>query len=206
MRSFGVDDVLGGPPSWPTLLKRGLRRHCPRCGASDIFETRFRLAERCPVCGLRFMREPGFRLGAWFLNYMFVAVLHLIAVMIWIVWRSNNPGGVVWPLVIASTSIVTIPILTYPWSLTLWSAVDLAMTPLELSEIVDAQDALGNPEPDGSDGPGDAADAGAPGDSGDSVGAPGNPGGSGGPGDSGGRGDDGTGADGRPRPDDESPS
>lgn len=160
MRSFGVDDVLNGPPTWTTLLKRGLRRRCPRCGGDDIFENRHLLAERCPTCGLRFMREPGFRLGAWFLNYMFVAILHLIAVMVWIVWRSNNPGGIVWPLVIAATTILTVPILTYPWSLTLWSAVDLAMSPLELSEIVDAQDALDDDDDDDEADGRDAADEG----------------------------------------------
>lgn len=148
MRSFDIDDVLDGPPSWSTLISRGLRRRCPRCGGGDVFENRWLLAERCPTCGLRFMREPGFRLGAWFLNYLFVAILHLVAVMVWIVWRSNNPGGVMWPMVIAATTIIVIPILTYPWSLTLWSAVDLAMTPLELREIVDAQDALEGEDPD----------------------------------------------------------
>jgi len=146
MRSFGVDDVLDGPPSWPTLLVRGLRRRCPRCGGGDIFESRFLLAERCPSCGLRFVREPGFRLGAWFLNYLFIALLWLVGVMVWIVWRANHGGGLLWPLVVSGVAIVVTPIITYPWSLTLWSAVDLGMTPLELHEIVDAHDAVADPD------------------------------------------------------------
>lgn len=142
-RSFEVPDVLGGPPGWSDLLRRGRKRQCPRCGDPDVFEHRFRLRSRCAACGHRFVREPGFFLGAWFLNFMFISVLEWAAVMGWIIWRSaQQSAGLAWPLIVAGVAAIVVPILTYPWSLTLWAAIDLGMTPLELAEIVDAADAV----------------------------------------------------------------
>ena len=62
-RSFGVEDVTGSLPGWSTMLKRGRRRQCARCGGGDLFVSRYRLRDRCPTCGYRFEREPGFFLG-----------------------------------------------------------------------------------------------------------------------------------------------
>ena len=42
---------------------------------------------------------------------------------------------------------VVVPIAFYPCSLTVWAGIDLAMTPLELEEIVDAADAVAEDHP-----------------------------------------------------------
>lgn len=142
-RSFEVDDVLGPPPAWPTLVRRGLRRQCSRCACRDVFVTRYRLRDRCPGCGYRFRREPGFFLGAWFINFMVIEILHFSLVMVFIVWKASHPdSGVLWPFGIGLATAVIVPVVCYPWSQTLWAALDLAFTPLELAEIVDAADAL----------------------------------------------------------------
>lgn len=154
MGSFGVDDVVDRPPAWPVLVRRGLRRRCPRCGAGGVFASRFRLKERCGHCGYRFRREPGFFLGAWFLNFMLIELFHWVGAMGYIVWRSNHPTATLWPPVLVAVAIaVVIPVLTYPHSQTVWAAIDLAMTPLELDEIVDAVDAVdqSDAEADGHD-------------------------------------------------------
>ncbi|CAN5667087.1 hypothetical protein BH10ACT1_BH10ACT1_21700 [soil metagenome] len=148
-RSFEVDDIVGRPPTWEVMVRRGARRACPRCGGGGLFVHRFRLKDRCPTCGYRFEREPGFFLGAWFLNFMALETVHFVGIMAFILWKSSHPAaGLVVPLGAAIVSGVILPILLYPWSQTLWAAIDLAMTPLELQEIVDAADALDPAEED----------------------------------------------------------
>lgn len=140
---FDVADVVGPPPSWTTMLGRGVRRRCPRCGGAEVFSSRWRLRERCGGCGYAFKREPGFALGAWFLNFMVLETVHLAGAMAYIVWLSSNPGaGLLGPMVVAGIVAVVLPLLTYPHSQTTWAAIDLIMTPMELDEIVDALDAV----------------------------------------------------------------
>ncbi len=143
-RSFDVDDVLsGGIAPWTVLVRRGLRRRCPRCGDGDVFASRWRLRSRCPGCGYRFEREPGFFLGAWFLNFMVLEILHFVLVMGFILYKSGHPdAGLLLPLGIGLVTAVALPIVLYPWSQSTWAAIDLAMTPLELDEIVAAADAI----------------------------------------------------------------
>jgi uncharacterized protein (DUF983 family) len=43
-----------------TLLGRGVRKRCPRCGAPDIFRSFYSLKERCPHCAYGFERKEGF--------------------------------------------------------------------------------------------------------------------------------------------------
>lgn len=142
-RSFDVGDVVDGTPGWPVLVRRGLARRCPRCGGDHIWVHRYRLVERCPRCGVRFLREPGFFMGAWFINFMVLETLHWLLVMAFIVWRSADPdAGLLLPIAVGVITAVVVPIAFYPRSLTVWAAIDLAMTPLELEEIVDAADAV----------------------------------------------------------------
>ncbi len=41
------------------ILKRGLRRRCPRCGQGALFRRMIETYERCPVCGLLYQRNYG---------------------------------------------------------------------------------------------------------------------------------------------------
>ena len=54
---------------FPTVLLRGLRLRCPRCGAPEIFDGFWTLRRFCRVCGLRFEREQGYFIGAIYINY-----------------------------------------------------------------------------------------------------------------------------------------
>ena len=134
---------MGGPPAWTTVIKRGTRKRCGRCGIGDLFASRYRLRRRCPGCGYRFEREPGFFLGAWFVNFMVIEIVHFAMVMVFIGWKSQHPdAGLLVPLLAGISAGIVLPILLYPWSQTVWAAIDLVMTPLELVEIVDAADAM----------------------------------------------------------------
>lgn len=165
-RSFEVDDVLGGAPAWGVMVRRGLRRRCPRCGGGDVFRTRWSLRERCPTCGHRFEREPGFRLGAWFVNFMMLEAVHLALGLGFIVWLSTDgETRLIGPLAVLVVTSVVVPVAFFPTSRTLWAAIDLGMTPMELSEIVDAAEAL-----EAADAAGDPSDPSDPGDDGDGEG------------------------------------
>jgi uncharacterized protein (DUF983 family) len=139
---LSVDEVVQGAPSWSTLLSRGLRKKCPRCGAGHLYHGWFRMKERCPACGMRFEREPGFFVGAYLINFAITEGLLFVLVMGFVFWKDQHPdAGVVVPIAVGVFLGVFAPILFYPFSRTIWSAFDVGMTPLELKEIVEAADA-----------------------------------------------------------------
>ncbi|HYH28256.1 MAG TPA: DUF983 domain-containing protein [Actinomycetota bacterium] len=107
-------------------LARGSLKRCPRCGQNRLFRGFFRLVESCPRCGLRFEREEGMWVGAMIINttvtsLAFVAVLVGGLLLTW-------PEVPVLPLTLAclAANAVT-PVVFYPWSKTIWVAVDLLM-------------------------------------------------------------------------------
>lgn len=128
---------MGSGPKLGRLLLRGLTRRCPYCGATGVFETWFRMAERCPACANRLEREPGFFLGAYFLNICLTQVV----LSIWIA----GAFAVTWPdpplvliLLGAATVAVVVPLLGYPFAKSTWSALHLALAPLDPDEEADA--------------------------------------------------------------------
>lgn len=148
-RSFGVDDVLAGQPSWGTLIKRGLMKKCPRCGGGHIFRSWFRMKERCPRCGYLFEREPGFFIGSYFVNFMIAEGFLFVLVMVFVGFKANSPDmGIRVPAAIGVAIAIVGPLVFYPFSRTIWSAFDLLMTPLEVEEIVQAADAVLPPPED----------------------------------------------------------
>ncbi|MCB0971380.1 MAG: DUF983 domain-containing protein, partial [Acidimicrobiales bacterium] len=111
--------------------------------AKGIFDSWFRQKERCPECGYLFEREPGFFVGAYLINFAIAEGLLFVLLMGYIVWRDADAGaGVLVPALVGVALGIGGPILFYPYSRTIWSAFDLLMTPLEVSEIVDAADAV----------------------------------------------------------------
>ena len=81
------------PPRLATLLWRGVRRRCPRCGGRRALESWFRLAERCPDCGYRFVREDGFWLGAYVINFGVVEAIIGAVLFGYIFVAANNPDA-----------------------------------------------------------------------------------------------------------------
>lgn len=121
-------------------IGRGLVRHCPRCGGGRLFDSWFKLKDRCPTCGMRFEREDGFWLGGYVINIAAGegALLILLAVLI-AQLASGHPINV-WPYVAAGMVIaVGGPMVTFPYSRTVWCGIYLIMRPLSPEEVVDAQ-------------------------------------------------------------------
>lgn len=140
------------------MLRRGAIRRCPRCGGGRLFRTFWSIRDRCPRCGLRFAREPGYFTGVYLVNFGVVLAVLFVVVMGFALWLGNDPNAsLVPPLVIGVAVAVILPIAFYPFARTLWSALDLAMTPMELDEILDAVEATDDDEPGagstGSEGP-----------------------------------------------------
>jgi hypothetical protein len=94
------------------------------------------MAERCPRCGLRFQREPGEWLGSWFLNICAAQVLVVGFMIAGVVAFYPRPPIAVLA-VVGLVGTVVFPIWFFPYSRTIWLAIDLAMRPVQLSEDVD---------------------------------------------------------------------
>jgi hypothetical protein len=93
------------------------------------------MTPQCPTCGLTFERVPGQWLGSWFLN---VCLAQTVVVLILILGVGFTwPDPPIWPIAIgAAVAALVVPFLFFPWSRTLWLAIDLAMRPLEFDEGV----------------------------------------------------------------------
>jgi uncharacterized protein (DUF983 family) len=107
-------------------LARGATRRCPRCGAGHLFHKWFRMEPTCPRCGLVFEREAGYWTGALAINIILVGGVFAVAFVIALVL--TIPDVPVVPLLAILVPIMIVgPILAYPFSKTLWVAVDRSL-------------------------------------------------------------------------------
>ena len=122
------------------MLLRGAAKRCPACGRGRLFTGWFRMADRCPTCAYRFEREEGFFLGAYVMNLVIAqGLVILLAVVPAIVLFNTDPDASLKPIVAGGAlAAVVAPFFFYPWSKTLWVAVELIMRPLHASEPSDA--------------------------------------------------------------------
>jgi uncharacterized protein (DUF983 family) len=142
MPELYVDDVARRR-TLRLMTARALVRRCPRCGARHVFRHWVVMAERCPGCGYKFEREEGFWFGAYNINLCMTLAL-LFFVFIWLIARQDSNAGasIVPPLLVGLFVCIPFPLIFYPVSKTLWAAIDLATSPLELREIIAALDAV----------------------------------------------------------------
>jgi len=121
------------PPSPRRMVGRGLVRHCAVCGSGHLFRRWFRMVERCPRCDLRFERIEGHWTGDLGINTIvsFGSLLLALVVGFLVTWP-DVPGVALF--VVAVTIAVVVPLAFYPFSKTLWLALDLLMRPLEPGE------------------------------------------------------------------------
>ena len=125
-----------GPPARSAVLFRGLTRRCARCGSGKLFRRWVTMVPDCPRCGLHFEREPGYWAGALAINFVCTGgllVMTLIAALVLTI-----PEVHVAPILAVLIPIAVLgPIVWYPFSKTLWLAIDQAflqrMDPTERS-------------------------------------------------------------------------
>lgn len=115
------------------MLGRAVRRRCARCGEAGAFVSWSRVHESCPACGFAFEREHGYWVGAMIVNTTITFALFLVVLV----------GGMVltWPdvpwtpLLVATVLVMlVVPIGLYPWSKSIWMAVELSYHQLEPEE------------------------------------------------------------------------
>ncbi|HTH05327.1 MAG TPA: DUF983 domain-containing protein [Ilumatobacteraceae bacterium] len=134
-------------PSIATMFRRALLRCCPWCGARKTFIRRWLgRYDRCRTCGIKWHREHGFELGPTSLNVVITFFILGVGMVVGFVATAPDFNvGVLTTVFIALAIIV--PIVAYPWTYTLWLAVDLAAHPpdeRELAEAAAAADAAAN--------------------------------------------------------------
>ena len=112
---------------------RALRRRCPRCG-DPAFVSYFTLKKYCGSCGLEFEREPGYWAGALIVNTAFIFATFVVTfgAGILITWPD-----VPWTALLITLLLINglVPVLFYPQSKTVWSAMELGWNPLQAEEI-----------------------------------------------------------------------
>jgi uncharacterized protein (DUF983 family) len=107
------------------MLTRGATRRCARCGSGKLFRHWFQMVPDCPRCGLHFEREQGYFAGALAINIILVGGLFAIIFAIAIILTA--PDIPVVPLLAVLVPVMVIaPMVAYPFSKTLWVAIDRA--------------------------------------------------------------------------------
>lgn len=116
------------------LLGRAALLRCPRCGGRGILRGWFNLQHRCPTCRLVFQRgESDYWLGGYTINFV---VAETAAVVLIVALILATLPAVPWAVVTyaAMAAVVVLPLLFFPFSRTLFLAVDLYVRPSELGD------------------------------------------------------------------------
>ena len=108
------------------MFLRGFTLRCARCGSGRLFKGYFTIVADCPRCGLHFEREQGYWAGALAVNI--IAVGGLFAIVFVALLIATIPKVPVVPLLIVLVPIAVLgPIVYYPFSKTVWVAIDRAL-------------------------------------------------------------------------------
>jgi uncharacterized protein (DUF983 family) len=115
-------------PSNSRVILRGLLRRCGRCGSGHLYKGWFKLVDRCPKCGYLFDREEGFFLGAFVINFVVTEMLLGVILGVMIVQEASS-ASVSLPILfaVAAAETILVPIVFYPFSKTIWAAIDMVM-------------------------------------------------------------------------------
>ena len=135
MSAAGSDE----PPRLTTgrMLWRGITKRCPVCGSGGLFTRWFTIVDNCPRCGFRLERIEGHWIGALGMNTVVSFGAVLVAVVVAFVVTYNSDDSAVAAVAAIVAVAIIVPLAFYPVSKTLWSAIDLAMRPLEPDDDVD---------------------------------------------------------------------
>jgi uncharacterized protein (DUF983 family) len=130
---------MADQPSRGKMLRRGFTRRCARCGSGKLFRHWFHMVEDCPRCGLHFEREQGYFAGALAINLILVGGVFAV-VFITILALTIPDLPIALTLAVCIPIVAIGPIIAYPFSKTIWVAVDRAfLQQLDVNEVRDEQ-------------------------------------------------------------------
>jgi uncharacterized protein (DUF983 family) len=116
-------------PTSRQRVRRALALRCPECGGRGLFRNWLRMQPRCPTCQLKLDRgTPDHFVGAYLVNLIIAELLFAAILGVWLVS--------VWPEVpwdgierVAVAAMILSPLITYPFTRTVWLAADLIFDP-----------------------------------------------------------------------------
>lgn len=111
-----------------TLLWRGLRLRCPRCGVGKLYRRGYQMYEACGSCGWVFEREEGYWTGAMAVNLVVTEVLIFALIFPLLILQAS----VVLTLILGLGLAILTPLLFYWHSKSLWMAIDFYLHPVPL--------------------------------------------------------------------------
>src|SRR5512143_615892 len=105
---------------------RALRLRCPNCGGGPVFVSWVKMCPSCPSCGIRYDREPegGYWVGSNTINLFATEAVFALVFLGSLVLTWPDPP---WDLITWGDVLLMIlfPVFFYPFSKTLFVAVDL---------------------------------------------------------------------------------
>jgi uncharacterized protein (DUF983 family) len=97
-----------------SLIGAVIAAKCPQCREGEFFDGPWnrmnflKIHQNCPVCGVQFEPEPGFFIGAMYVNYAFnIIQLVIVGLFMWLV---VNPDSAWWIVAaVLGVTFATIP-------------------------------------------------------------------------------------------------
>jgi uncharacterized protein (DUF983 family) len=109
-------------------LAAALQLRCPRCGQRTLFRNMFAMNRECASCHLVFEREPGYFVGAIYINYAATAG---VAVAGFLILDACTSVSVTTQIVLWCIFGVGFPLCFFRYSKSLWLALDHFINPEE---------------------------------------------------------------------------
>jgi len=112
------------------IVGRGVRLRCPRCGEGSLFTGFFSMYTSCPHCALVFEREPGYFVGAIYVNYSATSLIAIAGFLAldYFVALALLPQLLLW-----GGFAVLFPLFFFRYSRSLWLSLDYIFTPVEVA-------------------------------------------------------------------------
>lgn len=114
-----------------SIIGRGLRLRCPRCGVGPLFRGFFSMYPHCLSCDLTFEREQGYFVGAIYINYAATAII-VIAGFFWLDRFINL--SLAQQLILWSGFGIGFPLFFFRYSRSLWLSLEYIFNPEDIPE------------------------------------------------------------------------
>lgn len=111
-------------------LRTAFKLSCPRCGERSLFRGAFTMNATCRACGLAFEREPGYFVGAIYINYTATAILMVSGFLLLDAYTTISLTA---QILLWSAVGIAFPLFFYRYSKSLWLAFDHLVNPEEPS-------------------------------------------------------------------------